>query len=115
MMRTRVDEAGMGEMKQAAPNPALNAGRKDDSGKIRYSLVPPRALALVARVLTYGAERYGAHNWERVENGRERYTDAVMRHVEAWRSGEKSDPDTGVHHLAHAVCCALFLVELETR
>jgi hypothetical protein len=29
----------------------------------------------------------------------------------AWKSGETLDPESGKHHLAHAMCCAMFLLE----
>jgi len=88
-------------------------GRKDDAGKLRYSLIPARALEAVAAVLTYGAERYGAWNWTRVENAHERYQDAAFRHQEARRKGEMHDPESGLPHLAHAVACLLFRLELD--
>jgi len=86
-------------------------GRKDDQGKPRPSLLPPCALAEVIDVLTFGANKYGADNWRNVEASR--YLDALMRHVEAYRRLEHADPETGRSHLAHAVCCALFLIELD--
>lgn len=85
-------------------------GRKDDAGKLRYDLIDPYALRQVARVLTWGAEHYGAENWREVANGRGRYTAALMRHIEAFRAGEALDPGTGIPHLAHAVACGLFLL-----
>jgi hypothetical protein len=44
---------------------------------------------------------------------RTRYVDALLRHAFAYVRGEKRDPESGEHHLAHAVCCAMYLVELE--
>ncbi len=92
----------------------MNDGRKDDSGKLRFSLVPIDPLRTVVRVLMYGADRYGPDNWMRVENGRTRYYDAAQRHLTAWWGGEANDADTGLPHLAHAICCGLFLLALDT-
>ena len=86
-------------------------GRKDDKGKLRYSLIPPDALAWIARVLTDGAAKYGAHNWRKVRNRRERYTDAMIRHVEAFRSGNWLD-ESGAPHLAHVATNAIFLLAI---
>jgi len=36
-----------------------------------------------------------------------------MRHIVAWWLGERDDPESGFHHLAHAMCCLIFLVEGE--
>ena len=55
-------------------------GRKDDHGKPRPDLLPPRALLGVSAVLAHGAEKYGVDNWQKVENARARYTAALFRH-----------------------------------
>jgi hypothetical protein len=87
-------------------------GRKYDTGKLRYSLIPVLALAEIVKVLCFGANKYGDNNWIHVENASQRYLDALMRHVESYRSGEMLDPESGLHHLAHAGCCILFLLHL---
>jgi len=88
--------------------------RKADAGKPRFDLVPPWALNEVAAVLAFGAAKYDANNWRKVEPGqRWRYSAAALRHVYAWLRGERLDPESGCHPLAHAVCCLLFLLELE--
>lgn len=86
-------------------------GRKDDSGKPRYSLLPREAMRSVVEVLTLGAEKYGALNWVLVTPFHERYYDAAMRHLEAWRKNpDMLDHETHEPHLAHAICCLLFLL-----
>ena len=87
-------------------------GRKDDAEKMRMDLLPWRALESIAAVLTYGAQRYGDDNWHRVLEPNRRYFAAALRHLGAWRLGQKNDPDTGLPHLAHAACCVLFLLSL---
>lgn len=84
-------------------------GTKDDKGKPRWDLLPWAQLTAVVRVLTKGAEHYGAGNWQTVADARARYFAALMRHLTAWWAGELLDPDDGEPHLAHAVCCVLFL------
>lgn len=49
-----------------------------------------------------------------VENGKTRYLDALYRHLEAFRSGETLDPESSLHHLAHALTNLAFLHYLET-
>ena len=88
-------------------------GRKDDAGKRRMDLLPPLAVEAVADVLTFGAAKYGPDNWRMVDGRHWRYHAAALRHVFAWARGERSDPETGQHHLAHAACCLLFLLEEE--
>lgn len=85
---------------------------KYDSGKPRYGLIPPLAEEELAKVLTFGAEKYAPDNWRKVDD-LTRYVDATMRHISAYRKGEKLDGESGLHHLAHAMCCLTFIVELE--
>ena len=89
------------------------AGIKFDDEKLRYSLLPPGTVKQVAEVLEFGARKYAPDNWKHVPNARARYYDAAHRHIEAWWSGEIRDQETGKHHLAHAVCCLLFLMWLD--
>lgn len=89
------------------------AGVKYDNGKPQWSLLPFRALKEVVEVLTYGAKKYAPDNWKKVPDARRRYIDAGFRHFTAYASGETHDPETGKHHLAHAICCLLYLVAFD--
>ena len=89
------------------------AGRKFDGGKLEYGLLPPYALEETVKVLTFGAQKYERNNWIHVDDGIRRYFDALQRHVWAWKMGENIDPESGLHHLAHAMCCLMFLYERE--
>lgn len=89
------------------------AGVKYDNGKPQWSLLPFKALGQVVDVLTYGAKKYAPDNWKKVPDARRRYTDAGFRHFTAYASGETHDPETGKHHLAHAICCMLYLVAFD--
>ncbi len=83
---------------------------KFDAGKPRYSLVPSKALEGVAKVLTFGANKYSANSWQLVEDT-DRYIDALLRHIEAVRQGETHDSDSGLQHMAHVATNAMFLFE----
>ena len=85
-------------------------GEKHDTGKIRMSLLPMQPLTAVLEILEFGAVKYQADNWQHVENARTRYFDAAQRHILAWWQGEQTDSESGKHHLAHAVCCLMFLM-----
>lgn len=95
------------------PNAKLPNGSKHDSGKPVMGAVPPNALLAVARVLTFGAEKYGRDNWQKVENMEVRYLDATLRHINAHQRGETTDPESGESHLAHAVCSLMFMLEVQ--
>lgn len=87
---------------------------KHDQGKPRTDLLPPKALLAMARVLAYGAQKYDDENWR--QGGKAsipRYVAACLRHVLAHMSGELVDEETGESHLAHAMTCLGFVIELE--
>lgn len=87
-----------------------SAGRKDDAGKPQWDLLPMAEVEDVVKVLTYGAKKYPEpDNWKRVPSARNRYYSAALRHIVAWKCGERLAPDSKLPHLAHAVCCLLFL------
>lgn len=107
--RTAAGESCSGQPGKPIPTTS-SEGKKFDVGKLRWSLLPPGAVENVIRVLEHGAKKYGEHNWQKVTPGRQRYYDAVMRHMEAWWGGQKLDPDSGLPHLAHAACSIAFLL-----
>jgi len=90
---------------------ASTGGRKFDDNKLEYGLLPPLALEETVKVLTFGAQKYERDNWKKVPDSKRRYFDALQRHLWSWKKGEKLDPESGMHHLAHAMCCLMFLYE----
>jgi len=88
----------------------MEEGLKLDKGKVKWSLLPWPSLRVVAEVMTFGAVKYAPDNWQKVKDPEPRYFDAAMRHLTAWKTGEKLDAETGLPHLAHAACCVLFLI-----
>lgn len=88
-------------------------GMKFDQNKPEYGLLPPKALEDVVKVLTFGAQKYGRDNWRLVEEAERRYFDAAQRHLWAWKRGQTFDTESGEPHLAHALCCIMFMLELD--
>lgn len=88
-------------------------GMKFDTGKLRHDLLPLPPVHEVIRVLMYGAEKYDDDNWKIVGNKRARYYNAAKRHIDDWWEGEQTDKESGYHHLAHAMCCLIFLIQSE--
>jgi len=91
-------------------------GAKADAGKVQAGVLGDFALALlaVAEVGTHGAVKYTRGGWEQVQNGAERYTDAMWRHILAAKH-QPADADSGLSHKAHAAWNALAVLELELR
>lgn len=92
----------------------INSFMKWDKNKLQYSLVPPKAIKALAKVLTYGARKYKPNNWKQVDDTT-RYWDALYRHLEAYRAGEITDDESGFNHLEHAITNIAFLIELEVK
>ena len=88
-------------------------GQKYDQDKPKYHLIPATANQELARVLTFGAKKYEEENWRKVDNAEKRYISAAMRHIEAYRMGEITDQESGLHHLAHANACLSFITEVD--
>lgn len=89
----------------------LDVGKKYDSDKLRFDLVPWTALEAIIRVLMHGAKKYGDENWKKVTPFGSRYLSAAFRHLVAYARGEENDQESGESHLAHIGCCILFLLE----
>jgi len=85
-------------------------GRKFDTDKPQIGLIPSESIFAVARVMTYGAKKYAKDNWLHVPDAEQRYFDAALRHVLQYNTGNKTDEETGENHLAHAICCLMFLL-----
>src|SRR5882757_7170258 len=85
-------------------------GVKFDQGKAPLSMLPRVALEQEAKVMEFGAKKYGKFNYRKGMKW-SRLIDAALRHVYAFADGEDEDPETHLSHLAHARCCLGFLLE----
>jgi len=88
--------------------PKQVTGTKHDGSKLRMELLDAHALEGLAAVLTFGANKYAAHNWR---NGLvySRVIGALTRHLSALQRGEDIDPESGLPHIDHLGCCWMFL------
>lgn len=92
----------------------VNTGKKHDGGKPPMALLSGAALVEVAKVLEFGAKKYASWNWKGGFKW-SRLASAALRHSFAWLSGEDKDPETGLSHLAHAICGLMFLLDFEVN
>ena len=93
-------------------------GAKLDTGKVRMHLITggmARAITEVAKVGTFGANKYTDGGWVSVPNGFQRYEDAQQRHAAARHMGEQNDPESGLLHLAHEAWNAMAKLDLYLR
>jgi nucleoside 2-deoxyribosyltransferase len=87
-------------------------GVKFDQGKTRYDLIPGYPLNELAKIYTYGTQKYDDNNWRKgMKWGR--LFGAMMRHAWAFWRGESIDPESGLHHLAHAAWQCFALMDYE--
>lgn len=91
----------------------MNEGFKDDESKPQADLLLDFSDALleVAKVGTYGANKYAPHNWLKVTDGQARYTAAMLRHL-LLEENQDNDPETDYLHAAHVAWNALARLEL---
>lgn len=85
-------------------------GRKFDKGKLRYDLIPAECLEALAEIYSYGAGIHGDNNWQGLPNMEHRYYAALVRHLVAWRKGEKLDAESKKLHTAHLAWNAFALL-----
>lgn len=85
-------------------------GSKVDAGKPRMDLVLggfASALIEVAKVGTFGANKYTDDGWKEVPKGKGRYSDAMLRHYAYEKNGELYDDESGLLHASHLAWNAL--------
>jgi uncharacterized HAD superfamily protein len=85
-------------------------GIRFDQNKIRHDLVSANAINELAKVLTFGAQKYAPNNW-RLGMAWSRVLGSSKRHLNAIERGEDYDPETGLLHAAHVMCNMMFLTD----
>jgi len=99
-------------------NQGYNQGRAQascfDAGKPRFDLIDPIAMRGLADALTFGANKYGDHNW-RAGMPFSKVLASLQRHLNAFASGEKFDAESGLSHLSHLQANAMFLANYEVE
>jgi|SRR6266850_363289 len=87
-------------------------GLKYDEHKLRFDLLPIRALFEVVKVYTLGAIKYADRNWEKGISWCRMFA-ALQRHAWAWFLGQETDPKDGQKHMASVVWIGLGLLEFD--
>lgn len=89
---------------------------KFDKGKPCAGVLLDFGLALleVAKIGTFGIEKYARGSWSHIPDARIRYTDAMMRHL-LISQYEEIDPDSKILHEAHMAWNTLARLELLLR
>jgi len=100
---------------KAVLNSVDERARRFNGGKTRFDLVDPEFEEGVARVLTFGADKYGEDNWKTSYNTEhhEEFVSgcyaSLRRHLHSIRNGEWLDSESGLPHIDHVSCNAMFI------
>lgn len=78
-----------------------------NNGKLRWSLVHFQSLEPLVKVLMFGAQKYDDHNWKKGLPPNE-ILESMQRHLAALIDGQTHDPESGLPHIGHIMCNAMF-------
>ena len=82
-------------------------------GKVRHDLIPPMPLEELAKVYTYGCNKYDDDNWRKGLAWKQNVIGPLKRHLQKWLRGEVLDDESNCHHLAMVVWQCFALMEYE--
>ncbi|MBS3784929.1 MAG: hypothetical protein KGY78_10855 [Anaerolineae bacterium] len=104
------------ERKMSQQRATSRSGKKADAGKTRVDLIPGHVIEWIGWILQYGRHKYGddeaaRRNWRLVDS--RRLYGSVLRHLMAWEQGVINDEESGLPHLAHAICTLMQLCDKE--
>lgn len=90
-------------------------GKKYDSGKSMVGTtfrIFANSLLGIGACVEFGTHKYPkSDNWKLVDDGINRYTNSLLRHLAKHFSGQERDPETGLPHLFHAGWNMLAIIE----
>jgi hypothetical protein len=96
----------------------MSLGARFNSGKRQLSFIleMPNAIASVAEVLEYGAEKYDRNNYKKglIES---ELLDSTLRHLSSAFNNlhDDTDAESGLDHYAHAATNLMMLLELKAN
>jgi len=93
----------------------MEEGKKLDTGKLEWDLLPLSMLTDIVKVLMFGKEKYSKNNWKKVKEARVRYINAALRHITSYQEQEIFDSESKLPHLAHACCCLIFILWFDRK
>jgi len=78
-----------------------------NKNKPQWSLVNFKSLEPMVQVLEFGAKKYSRDNWKKGLNKNE-VLESLARHLFALIDGEEFDQESGLPHIGHIMCNAMF-------
>ena len=86
-----------------------------DDGKLPLAWLPWAAMKAVAAVQAFGHAKYKDFNNYRKGMEVSRNISCALRHIVEYQEGRTIDPESGEHHLAHAICRLAFILQNEAE
>lgn len=83
-------------------------GLRYNDNKTRWTLLDFDAVEGMVKVLEFGSKKYNDHNWKKGLKTTE-IVDSMMRHMTAYLNGEQLDKESGLPHVDHIQCNAMYL------
>lgn len=82
-------------------------GLRYNDGKLKWSYVHFESLEPMVRVLMFGAQKYQPFNWQKGLK-KDEILESMQRHLAKLIDGEQNDPESGLPHIGHIMCNAMF-------
>lgn len=82
-------------------------GLRYNDGKLKWSYVHFGSLEPMVRVLMFGAQKYEPFNWQKGLK-KDEILESMQRHLAKLIDGEINDPESGLPHIGHIQCNAMF-------
>lgn len=79
-----------------------------NEGKLEWSLVDFDSLEDMVKVLEFGAKKYKPDNWKKPMKVY-KIIESMLRHTFALLRGELNDKESGLPHIGHIQCNAMFI------
>ena len=86
----------------------------EGKSQLSYMLDADVAMKGMCDVFAFGAEKYDRGNWKKGLDEKE-IMDSMLRHLTAYNNGEVLDPESGLPHVDHITCNAIFLATFGKR
>lgn len=83
-------------------------GDRYNDEKLKWGLIPYKALEPMVDVLMYGAKKYSPWNWTKGLSWVET-SESLLRHIYDFLDGKDKDDESKLLQVGHILCNALFL------